>query len=82
MDLIDTKKIDDEVVERFFSNYDEEQNVLHQILSANTLKRFKAVVAQFGRDKVSQACIMPRPARIHEEDIFELLNSVGVEDFI
>lgn len=70
------------VADKFFASFEEDQKLMDEILSSNSLKRFKVSVAKYGAAKIASTCILPMAPRTDTKRLFKSLNSTFIGDFI
>lgn len=76
------KHINIALIGRFFSVHDENQEIISQVLSANSLKKFQALVKLYGLTKITECCQIPSQGNIDTHRIFNNVHPVIYGDFI
>ena len=74
--------IESMLVDYCFSKYDEDQEVIDDVLASNSLKRFQAAVKKHGQPRITALCKKPKSSRVPNDKIMMSLNSKFIGEFI
>ncbi len=79
---IETLDVEKSILSKFFSTYDTDLQVIDEILSSNSLRRFNLAVAKHGLAKITTVCILPTAPHTNTKQLYKNLNSTFGGDFI